>query len=745
MRTFSFLILIAALAALHAPLRAQGRRFNADSLKKAASLALTDTGKINTLALLCEALREKDSAQALSVAREIIARSEKIAWADGKGLGYYLLGQVWMSHNRLMKGEETLEAALKICRGNGNKKLEARAITALAEGFRIAGDLSKAEQLHLEALQIREALGNKYERSNSYKNIGNVYMNKSDHTAGINYFIKALRIDEELGDKHGMATCYNSIGNSYYYQGDYDRAFEYLDKGLTLRRSIGDLFGVVNSYNNIGGIYFFRQDYKKALENYTQAYELNVKNNLSLSMRAASLTNMGLVHEYMGDIDKALEIYMTALKMGEETQSAEVLIPTYLSIGVVYAAKKNYAKADEYISKSLDAARRNGSRFNIKEAYNELTRIYTEKGDYKKALEYYGLMAGMKDSILDEQKAKQISQMDALYQSEKRNREIESLTREGEKKDANLRQKNIILYSVLAGLAMVLLMSFVTARAYNQKKKANLRLEEQNAMIALQKKEIEEKNKGITDSINYAKRIQEAMLPSQDLRQAIFPDSFILLMPRDIVSGDFYWFGTQVGKKFIAAADCTGHGVPGALMSMIGNAYLEEIVHEMNVLIPGKILNELRAKIISSLKQTGAQGESKDGMDMALLAIDEKKNVFEFAGANNPLWKFSGAEFTEIKGDKQPVGFFHDELKPFSNHTQDLVQGDLFYLFTDGFADQFGGPQGKKFKYKQLKELLASLQSLPLTAQKEKLQEAFASWKGQLEQVDDVSIIGIRV
>jgi len=263
-----------------------------------------------------------------------------------------------------------------------------------------------------------------------------------------------------------------------------------------------------------------------------------------------------------------------------------------------------------------------------------------------------------------------------------------------------------------------------------------------NSKIREQLSIIEEKNKNILDSINYAKRIQQAILPGDEEIKKAFPDSFILYKPKDVVSGDFYWFAQRDEKKLIAAVDCTGHGVPGAFMSMIGSALLNEIVNEKNISEAGKILNILRESIIRSLKQTGAQGEQKGGMDISLCVIEN--NRAQFAGANNPIWMILKGEFKEIKGDKQPIGI-HIFSKPFTSHNIEIQKGDCLYIFSDGYADQFGGDQGKKFKYRQLQETLVSIYEKPMGEQKKTLNDIIEKWRGTLEQIDDILVIGIRI
>ncbi len=310
--------------------------------------------------------------------------------------------------------------------------------------------------------------------------------------------------------------------------------------------------------------------------------------------------------------------------------------------------------------------------------------------------------------------------------------------------DERARQQDTIIKTGLTvGLVIVFVLIFFLYRNFLNKAKANNVLKQQAVEINFQKQVVEEKNKDITDSISYAKLIQEAILPSKELKFKLFKDVFMLYKPKDIVSGDFYWYTERNGKKIIAAVDCTGHGVPGAFMSMIGNSFLNEIINEKGTTKPSEILDLLRDNVIFSLKQK--ESENKDGMDISIICFDEKNNTVEFAGANNPLWYIRDGKMNEIKGDKQPIGLYHWDSKPFTNHKIELQKGDVLFIFTDGYADQFGGQEGKKFKYKPLQELLLANSDKPMHDHKMILNKAFESWRGGLDQVDDVLIIGIRV
>ncbi|MBA3666039.1 MAG: SpoIIE family protein phosphatase [Bacteroidetes bacterium] len=285
---------------------------------------------------------------------------------------------------------------------------------------------------------------------------------------------------------------------------------------------------------------------------------------------------------------------------------------------------------------------------------------------------------------------------------------------------------------------------FVTLLIYLGVRLFKLENQKYSHQIEEQKKVLEEKNQEITDSINYAKKIQSALIPSEEEFNSHFSNSFVLFKPKDIVSGDFYWVTRQSNRIYYATGDCTGHGVPGGFMTMLGISFLDEIINGKSITEPAEVLDVLRERIVHTLKQTGTAGENKDGMDIVLCCIDIEAGVLKYAAANNSLYIFKGNVFTEYKPDKQPCGFYHTS-KPFTQHEIKINKGDCIYTFTDGFADQFGGPKGKKFKYKKLEELTLALQNLPLAEQKASLDKTFEDWRGNLEQLDDVCMVGVKI
>jgi serine phosphatase RsbU (regulator of sigma subunit) len=319
-----------------------------------------------------------------------------------------------------------------------------------------------------------------------------------------------------------------------------------------------------------------------------------------------------------------------------------------------------------------------------------------------------------------------------------------------------LEKQKLILYFVIFALVLVSFLGYYIYRSYKIKKEANIKLEEKNRTISLQKDEIEKQRdlaaaqrdqiayqkKHITDSIMYAKRIQTALIPSLEL----FSDKlehFVLYKPLAIVSGDFYWVASYDNLQIIIAADCTGHGVPGAFMSMLGVTMLNELVTGKHIVMPDQIIEELRKGIIKSLNQVADEDSVKDGMDIAVCVVDFEKKILYYSGANNPLYLVRGGELIHYRADKMPVAI-HYKMVPFTLHTIELQKGDAFYIFSDGYADQFGGPKQKKFMTAQLKETITAMSNEPMLKQGERLNEIFEEWRGDSPQVDDVTLIGVR-
>ena len=333
--------------------------------------------------------------------------------------------------------------------------------------------------------------------------------------------------------------------------------------------------------------------------------------------------------------------------------------------------------------------------------------------------------------------------------------EISNARKELAVKSLELQKKNIVLYGVLFVFALLLILLFVIYSHYREKKKLNVILESKNLelgnkndKISIQNTQLEKQNIQIMKSINYGKRIQEAILPSNQLLKHFFKDFFVFFRPRDIVSGDFYWFSVQKDKLFVAAVDCTGHGVPGAFMSLIGNSLLNYIVNEKNIYKPSEILKELHIGVNKALSQSKSESDDRvDGMDMTLCVFDKSDKEIQLALANHTAFIINNGEVEEIEGDEISIAdeLIGDEIPEFTNHVIPMDKNASLYMFSDGFPDQFGGPKNKKFYVSKLKKLLVENQKLNSNEQLDILDNTFENWKGEIRQYDDVLVMGFKL
>lgn len=679
-------------------------------------------------------------------------------------------------------------------------------------------DINKSKTICSESISLSNQLNYKKGLAKAVILMSNIYFEQGNYSQCLEYNLQALKIREELGDQWGIAGANGNIGTVYQIMKRYDKALEYHQKALVMFQKLNqnpsedNEFSIAGCLESISSVYQETGKLKEAMQYLQKA--LSIYNRLDYKPNIVScMNNMGVLFHKLKKDKEALNYHIFALKLstsiGDQNEESDACV----HIASIYLSKNDLIKTITYAERSLAIAKNLSLKENISEACQLLSQAHLKKNDFKKAYEYFKLYSDVKDSVFTEASSKLITEMQAKYETEKKEQQITLLSKERELQYVELNKQKIIIWSVIGGFILVLVFAGfifrsqqITRRQKNiiEKQKLlvdekNMQLNQQNEeictqrdeieaqrdLVTEQKEHIEEIHKEVTDSINYAKRIQEAVLPVTDTARSVLGEHFILFKPKDIVSGDFYWTTKINNLLIVTVADCTGHGVPGAFMSMLGISFLNEIVRKQEVTQANHVLNHLREEIINALQQKGMHGEQKDGMDISLLVINTETNECQWAGANNPLYviakevpinigmteattllqskisdisntpsqiassRFIGTRndkfrLIELKGDKMPIAIY-PEMKDFTNHEFTLNKGDSVYLFTDGYADQFGGPKGKKFKYLQLQQMLLANQNETLTKQKEILDKTFDNWKGLLEQVDDVCLIGIRL
>lgn len=703
-------------------------------------------------------------------------------------------GVIAQQNNELRNAIDYFKSSLKLMQELNDKAGIASTYNNLGRMYERLGKKTEGLDYYIKCLKAKEELNDKFGMAHALLNIGSVYRNYGETDKSLDYYFKSLKLQEEINDKAGIANSFNAIGVTFYELGNIISALDYYHKSLIIHEEIKDSVGISNALNNIGLVYYNQSDSKKALEYYTKS--LSIEESIRDKEGVAySLNNIGFLFYHQGENGKAMEYFTKSLKIREEMLDKSGIASCYVNIGLVYRAQKNYAAAIECFKKALSLqeeikdklgstraltniggiyflqknytkalvfckqglklSRELGYPEEIKIAAKNLMGIYKVIGDYRNAFEVFEIFIQMRDSIENEDTRKASIKSQFRYTYEKKAVEDSvSHAKESEIKNLALKQQASELkakrnqqYALYGGLVLVIVFAgFMYNRfkvTQNQKQIIEIKEKEtqkQNKIIIHQKLLVEEKQKEILDSINYAKRIQYTLLAHEDFLKENIPENFVFFHPKDIVSGDFYWATKKNNKFYLAVCDSTGHGVPGAFMSLLNTNFLNEAINEKGIEKPNDVFNYVRQRLIDNISKDGQQ----DGFDGILLCLDKKTNTLSYAAANNSPVLILNNEIVTLQSDRMPVGV-GERKEDFKLYSIDIKQGDTLYLYTDGYADQFGGPKGKKFKYKPLNQLLLSNNNQPLCKQKEIIESEFKKWKGNLEQVDDVCVIGIKV
>ena len=631
------------------------------------------------------------------------------------------------------------------------------------------GDTKNAFLFYNEALAYYLQIGDKDGEAMVINNLGYIYNMQGDIAKALEYYHKTLKIREEIKDEEGISLALNNIGYIHDLQGNTSEALIYYSKSLEISEKINSLEDIAITLNNIGTIYADSSS-ELEMEYYSRALKIRRQSGDDIGV-SHSLGNIGVAFHEMADNDSLSApeqkvLYFEALKnleealdimeaIGDKYGSAHVLV----SLGGVMLDLGNYKKAKHFFDKGLKRAETYGYLEILKDASFGLYSLSEIQGNGSEALEKYKTFIVLRDSLNNKEILKETIKQDARHEYEKQ-KTIDDTKHETQKAIDNAAHKSslaleqeekekqkILTLSATGGLGLVVVFLIFVFNRLRVTKKQKLIIENQKQEVEKQKEvvesahdELEEKNKEILDSINYAKRIQNAILPTKKIVKEYLKESFILYKPKDIIAGDFYWMEQKGDKILYAAADCTGHGVPGAMVSVVCNNALNRSVREYGLITPGKILDKTRQIVIEEFEKSDE--DVKDGMDIALCSLDGMK--LEFSGANNPLWIVRNGEVLETKANKQPIGKV-DNPRPYTTHKMELKTGDSIFIFSDGYVDQFGGEKGKKLKAKKFRELLLSIQDKSMEEQKVLIDATFENWKGDLEQVDDVCVIGVRV
>ncbi|MDO8998250.1 MAG: SpoIIE family protein phosphatase [Bacteroidota bacterium] len=573
---------------------------------------------------------------------------------------------------------------------------------------------------------------------------------KGDLKATIDKLTQAIRIFEKNYEKTGLAKSYSLKSVALGRLGKYNEALEYLLKARTIFIEINDVEGIANTLTNIANTYCDLDQPSKGLDALTEYEKLNIqKSGREFYFEVSS----GNIYYKLGKFIEAINHYKNCTRIAQEYKMLDSEITGLTLTAECYKKLNNLIAAKSFFNSAIKLAKQNNLIVEEGEALKGIISVYEDEADYKNAFYSLKHSKAINDTIFTLEKIKSISDIESKLTITEKEKIIaeQNLSIEKDKvESASLKNKLAYLFG---GLAIVII-AFILLFYNNRKtKKLFTLIEKQKTEVEFQKEIIEIKNKDLMDSIVYARHIQGSMLPSDKTMQDLFNDHFVLYKPKDVIAGDFYWTEVIGNNAILVVGDCTGHGVPGALVSVVACNALSRAIKEFKLNDPALIFD----KVNELMQETFSKSDYKvnDGMDGALCVFDFENMKLHIAAAHNPIWittPTNKSEFwdetwilSQISADKQPIGRFNEKTIPFQSKTISIQKGEMIYFFTDGYADQFGGPKGKKFKNKQFQELIISISKLPLKQQKEQLDATIENWKGELDQVDDILIVGIRI
>ena len=686
---------------------------NLDSLENSLKQNQSDTAKANTYLLLAKKYNSIDGSKAIDFADKGILLCEQIKFEPRK---YDLLltkGKTLILTAKYNESINLYNQCLVYFNKQKNIKKQASVLGALGVAYWLNGLYDKSSAMHYKSLKIYEELRDTLALSDSYNNLGLVFKdwgaatkNKQYLIKANTYFFKALTYADTIHNNYQTASAYNNIGSTFINMSQLTldknwlkRAEYFLDKSLQIKMILGNNRKIAINLSSLGSLYFELKQFPKALNFFNRSYNIHRSLEDSASMALVSI-NIGNIYQTTNKLDKAIEMYLSGIAMAKQVDDKADLLNLYESISICYALQNKF----------------------------------------KEAFKYHVKFTELKENLISSENSEKLAEMSEKFESEKKGKENKLLQTENKLSTATIKQQKTITYFIIGGLFIVSGLAFFIFNGLKKQKKAFVIISKQKEEVHRQKEIIEEHQKETIDSINYAKRIQYALLANNDLLKRNLNTHFVLFKPKDIVSGDFYWATEHNNKFYLAVCDCTGHGVPGAFMSLLNIGFLSEAIKEKNIEKPNEVFNYVRARLINSISNDGQQ----DGMDGILLCFDKTLNQISYAASNNEPVLVSDNNVIELPKDKMPVGK-GEKAESFTLFTINAAKGDTLYLYTDGYADQFGGPKGKKFKYKQLNELLFSLNNKSMEHQKDELNSVIQNWKGNLEQVDDILMIGIKI
>ena len=591
---------------------------------------------------------------------------------------------------------------------------------------------NEVEEYGKKNLELARKIGFKRGEAMALCGLGEYHNAKGTYGFALESFIPALKLYEILKDTKKASTTANSIGNTYLGLNNFDKALEFYKLSYKWGEVANSKLAKATSAVGIANVYMKREKYSEAIEELM--YSKTIFENANKDYYSAFVyATLGEAYNNLGDGDSAIYYAKLALPLMEKHNSRYGQALTYLTLGNIDFSKNKLNSALNYYFKTLQISEEDKAVDNQKDVCLQIFKLFEKKGNAEQALAYFKKYNMLKDSIYNGESRNKLYELQTKYDSDAQAKENKLLQQDKMIAKKSLQNSRILSYFIAGILILVAVFTYASFKNLKKQKLMNVVLQQQKELV-------EQSRKEILDSIMYAKRIQTTILAHKDFINDHLSNNFVYFKPKDIVSGDFYWAYKKNNLFYLAVCDSTGHGVPGAFMSLLSISFLNEAIGEKNILKPNEVFNYVRQKLIDAISKEG----QKDGFDGVLLCLNKDTQEITYSAANNRPVVVTDNVLKELESDRMPVGY-GEKKEDFKLHSIKLEKNDTLYLFTDGYADQFGGPKGKKLMYKKLHEFLLNISNQSFESQTEALSSNFDSWKGNLEQVDDVCVIGLKV
>ncbi|MBA3663495.1 MAG: tetratricopeptide repeat protein [Bacteroidetes bacterium] len=657
----------------------------------------------------------------------------------------YFIGFFLMVAAALCSQNRKLDSLIKIFPSSADT-VKVQILCSVSRSYE-ANDPAKALKIADSALTIAKRIHYKMGIGGAYGSVGSCLTTSGKYDEAISALIKALKVFEAEKAKRYITNTYNSLANAYMGLKNEDKAYEYFLKAFNMaNEEPRNEHMVAVASVGVGNMLLEKNKFNEAISYYKKSEQYFREKNIS-NYEAMCITMIGEAYVQDSNYVEAEKYFAKSLPIFRTTNDDYGLAINLANLAGVEIQRKEYKKAETFYKEALQLNLQRKAWDNIQSTALGLAKVEELLGNTKEALANYKLYTQFKDSVINIERNKAVAESESKYESEKKEQQLILKNSELEKSHLKVSQRNNLIYIFGGAMVVFLVLLFFVYKQFREKRKANVLLTNKNSEIEKQKGIIEEKNKDITDSINYSKHIQQAIIPSFKKVREHLPNSFVIFKPKDIVSGDFYLVENIEGLIYLAVVDCTGHGVPGAMLSVFANSTIKNIIagnrHRSD---PAGILSELCRQFKANLQSHKTTLTISDGVDMSLCIIDKAISKIYFAGAKNGLLQVIDGQLIEYAANRWGIsGNNGEEHLVFTNHQIEVNKGDKFYLSTDGFIDQFGGPKGKKFKQKQLKDLVVNYSALNFDLQADNLINDFTLWKGLLEQIDDVTLVGFEL